>query len=143
MHTLANIGKKGEIPEYMVPAFCCSQGLVGTGLPKEFAVATVFPPVAGTISPGFVVPDASTTSLVLPGDGGLKGVGPDDDVPARSHGLGGGLLPATRITDYKLPMTWKEKTASKSKVTDSPNLYKRELEIESSIENNLTPLEEN
>jgi hypothetical protein len=40
-------------------------------------------------------------------------------------------------------MTWKEKTASKSRVTDSPNLYKRELEIESSIENNLIPLEEN
>lgn len=104
MHTLTNIGNKGEIPEYMVPASCCSQGLEGTGLPREFAVATVFPPAAGTISPGLAVPDASTTSLVLPGDGGLKGVGPDDDgVPARSHGLGGRVLPVTKIKDYKLP----------------------------------------
>lgn len=43
-----------------------------------------------TISPGFAVPEASTTSLVLPADGGLKGAGPDDP-PARSQGFGGGL----------------------------------------------------
>lgn len=46
-----------------------------------------------TISPGFAVPEASTTSLVLPADGGLKGAGPDDEAPARSQGFGGGLLP--------------------------------------------------
>ena len=48
---------------------------------------------AETTSPGFAVPEASTISLVLPPDGGLKGAG-RDEVPARSHGLGGGLLPA-------------------------------------------------
>ena len=46
-----------------------------------------------TTSPGFAVPEASTTSLVLPEDGGLKGTGPDDD-PARSQGFGGGEFPA-------------------------------------------------
>lgn len=30
---------------------------------------------------------------MLPGVAGLKGAGPDDDDPARSHGLGGGPLP--------------------------------------------------
>ena len=45
------------------------------------------------ISPGFAVPEASTTSLVLPADEGLKGTGPDE-VPARSQGFGGGLLAA-------------------------------------------------
>lgn len=32
--------------------------------------------VVGTISPGFAVPEASTTSLVLPEDGGLNSVLP-------------------------------------------------------------------
>lgn len=49
----------------------------------------------GTISPGFAVPEASTTSLVLPGYEGLKGAGPDDD-PTPSHGFGGGILPELR-----------------------------------------------
>lgn len=46
-----------------------------------------------TISPGLAVPDASTTSLVLPGAEGLKGEGPDELLPC-SHGLGGDKLPA-------------------------------------------------
>nr|GMD28073.1 uncharacterized protein LOC109147742 [Ipomoea batatas] len=50
---------------------------------------------AGTSSPGVDVPDASTTSLVLPTEGGLKGVGPDEE-RARSQGFGGGLLPAIK-----------------------------------------------
>lgn len=51
-----------------------------------------FPSTLETISPGFAVPDASTTSLVLPDDGGLKGAGPDE-LPVRSQGLGGGETP--------------------------------------------------
>lgn len=47
----------------------------------------------GTISPGLAVPEASTTSLVLPADAGLNGAGPDDVDPARSHGFGGGPPP--------------------------------------------------
>lgn len=46
-----------------------------------------------TISPGLAVPEASTTSLVLPADGGLKGA-PPEAPPARSHGFGGGPLAA-------------------------------------------------
>lgn len=78
----------------MLPYVCSSHGLVGTGLPREFPATVVFLLTAGTISPGFAVPDASTTSLVLPGDEGLKGVGPEDEVPARSQGFAGALLPA-------------------------------------------------
>lgn len=78
----------------MLPYVCCSQGLAGTGLPGAFLLAAVFLSVVETISPGFAVPEASTTSLVLPGEGGLKGVGPDED-PACSQGFGGGLLTAT------------------------------------------------
>lgn len=51
-------------------------------------LAVTFLSAVGTISPGFAVPDASTTSLVLPEDGGLNGAGPDV-VPASSHGFGG------------------------------------------------------
>lgn len=58
-----------------------------------FILVAVFLSAAGKISPGFDVPDASTTSLVLPAEGGLKGVGPDEE-PTRSQGFGGGLLPA-------------------------------------------------
>lgn len=43
-----------------------------------------------TISPGLAVPEASTTSLVLPADGGLKGAGPEE-APLLSHGFGGGV----------------------------------------------------
>lgn len=56
-------------------------------------LTAVFLLAVETISPGLAVPDASTTSLVLPEEGGLKGVGPEED-PARSQGFGGGLLPA-------------------------------------------------
>lgn len=48
-----------------------------------------------TISPGFAVPEALTTSLVLPDDGGLKGAGPEE-VPTRSQGFAGGVLPGGR-----------------------------------------------
>ena len=57
--------------------------------------ATLFP-AAETTSPCFAVPEASTTSLVLPPEGGLKGTGPDE-APARSHGFGGGLPAADHI----------------------------------------------
>jgi hypothetical protein len=70
---------------------------------------TLFP-VAETISPCFAVPEASTTSLVVPPDGGLKGAGPDE-APARSHGFGGGLLPDNHIHrqhSAKLTMTNKD-----------------------------------
>lgn len=49
-------------------------------------------PVLETTSPSFAVPEASTMSLVLPRDGGLNGAGPDAE-PARSQGLGGGVVP--------------------------------------------------
>lgn len=49
-----------------------------------------------TFSPGFAVPEDSTTLLVLPVDGGLNGAGPEED-PARSQGFGGELLAAVRI----------------------------------------------
>lgn len=51
-------------------------------------------PIFDTISPGFAVPDASTTSLVPPTDDGLKGVGPEVEDGARSQGFGGAVLPA-------------------------------------------------
>lgn len=57
-----------------------------------FLLTVVFLSAAETTSPGLAVPDASTTSLVLPADGALKGAGPEED-PALSHGFGGGLLP--------------------------------------------------
>lgn len=37
-------------------------------------------------------------SLVVPPDGGLKGAGPDE-VPTRSHGFGGGLVPENHNHD--------------------------------------------
>lgn len=55
-----------------------------------FTLADMFLSVAAMVSPGLAVPEASTTSLVLPPDGGLKGDGPDvPSAPARSHGFGG------------------------------------------------------
>uniref|UniRef100_A0A6N2MBR4 Uncharacterized protein n=1 Tax=Salix viminalis TaxID=40686 RepID=A0A6N2MBR4_SALVM len=119
----------------MFPASCCSQGLEGTGLPREFAVATVFPPAAGTISPGLAVPDASTTSLVLPGDGGLKGVGPDDDgVPARSHACDSYGDEMEKILD-KL----KEREKGKKKEPDPRVKKKHELGL--ALKNPLLPPE--
>jgi len=56
-------------------------------------LTAVFLLAVETISPGLAVPDASTTSLVLPAEGGLKGAGPEEE-PACSQGFGGGLLPA-------------------------------------------------
>lgn len=53
-----------------------------------------------TISPGFAVPEASTTSLVLPPDEGLNGAGLDEP-PARSQGFGGGLLAAKKYYSFK------------------------------------------
>lgn len=69
---------------------------MGTGLARVFLLTAALLSAAVTISPGFAVPEASTTSLVLPPDGGLKGAGPDEE-PARSQGFGGGLLAATQI----------------------------------------------
>jgi hypothetical protein len=55
-----------------------------------FTLAETFLSVAVTFSPGLAVPEASTTSLVLPPDGGLKGAGPDvPSAPERSQGFGG------------------------------------------------------
>jgi hypothetical protein len=55
-----------------------------------FTLARAFLSVVVTFSPGLAVPEASTTSLVLPPDGGLKGAGPDAPSPSeRSHGFGG------------------------------------------------------
>lgn len=69
---------------------------MGTGLARAVLLTVAALSAVLTISPGFAVPEASTTSLVLPPDGGLKGAGPDEE-PARSQGFGGGLLPATQI----------------------------------------------
>lgn len=69
---------------------------MGTGLPREFLLTAAVLSEPETISPGFAVPEASTTSLVLPADGGLNGTGPDEE-PACSQGFGGGLFPATKI----------------------------------------------
>jgi hypothetical protein len=66
-------------------------------MPLVTLEVTLFP-VVETTSPGLAVPEASTTSLVLPPDGGLKGAGPDD-VAAVSHGLGRRLLPANHVQD--------------------------------------------
>jgi hypothetical protein len=64
-------------------------------MPLVTLEVTLFP-VVETTSPGLAIPEASTTSLVLPPDGGLKGAGPDD-VAALSHGFGRGLLPGNHI----------------------------------------------
>ncbi|KAF7805328.1 Peroxisomal membrane protein 13 [Senna tora] len=61
-----------------------------TRLPREFLLTVAFLSELETISPSFAVLEASTTSLVLPGDGGLKGAGPDEE-PTCSHVFGGGL----------------------------------------------------
>lgn len=74
---------------------CCSQGREGTGRATAFLLTAVFLSAAVTISPGLAVPDASTTSLVLPGEEGLKGAGPEDD-PALSQGFGGEPPPAIK-----------------------------------------------
>jgi len=58
-----------------------------------FTLEAALFPVVETISPCFAVPEASTTSLVVPPEGGLKGAGLDE-APTRSHGFGGGLPPA-------------------------------------------------
>lgn len=70
---------------------------MGRGLATAFLLTVALLSELETISPGFAVPEDSTTSLVLPADGGLKGVGPEAE-PARSQGFGGGLLPATSET---------------------------------------------
>lgn len=76
---------------------------MGTGLARAFLLTVAFLSEVVTISPGFAVPEASTTSLVLPPDGGLKGAGPDEE-PACSQGFGGGLFAATQIyLHYKKP----------------------------------------
>ena len=72
---------------------------MGTGRPREFLFAAAVLSAAETISPGLAVPEASTTSLVLPPDGGLKGVGPDE-VPVVSQGFRGGPL-ATMKQSHK------------------------------------------
>jgi len=69
---------------------------VGTGLPRVFLLTAALLSELETISPGFAVPEASTTSLVLPADGGLKGAGPEEE-PACSQGFGGGLFAVTQI----------------------------------------------
>lgn len=76
--------------------FCCSQGRAGNVLLSvtAFAVTPLF--TVETILPGFAVPEASTTLLVLPFDGGLNGVGPEEG-GVRSQGLKGGTL--AEITD--------------------------------------------
>jgi hypothetical protein len=79
---------------------------VGTGLLRAFRLIVALLSEVETISPGFAVPDASTTSLVLPADGGLKGAGPDE-VPARSQGFGGGLLAAKRKNLIQFPIVLK------------------------------------
>lgn len=66
---------------------------MGTGLLRAFLFTAVVRSAVVTISPGFAVPEASTTSLVFPADDGLKGAGPEV-VPLRSQGLGGGLAAA-------------------------------------------------
>lgn len=69
---------------------------MGTALP----IVPLLTAAVWTISPGFAVPEASTTSLVLPGEGGLNGEGPDEVVvPALSQGFRGLLLsPATEAS---------------------------------------------
>jgi hypothetical protein len=79
---------------------------VGTGLLRAFRLIVALLLEVETISPGFAVPDASTTSLVLPGDGGLKGAGPDE-APARSQGFGGGLLAAEHKNMIQFPIVLK------------------------------------
>lgn len=84
---------------------------MGTGLASVFLLTTVFLSEVETISPGFAVPEASTTSLVVPADGGLNGAGPDDVPPARSQGFGGGLLAAINdnVFQFQTPKKKKKK----------------------------------
>lgn len=58
---------------------------------------------AETISPGFAVPEDSTTSLVVPADGGLKGAGPDE-AATFSHGLGGAATQNYKIVGMEIPL---------------------------------------
>ena len=86
-----------QLPPKEFPYPCCCHGLGGTGLEMLlFTLEAALFPVVETISPCFAVPEASTTSLVVPPEGGLKGAGPDE-APARSHGFGGGLPPTNHI----------------------------------------------
>jgi len=76
---------------------------VGRGLPRAFLLTVAVLLEAETISPGFAVPEDSTTSLVAPADGGLKGAGPDEDA-AFSHGLGGAATKNYKIVGIGNPM---------------------------------------
>lgn len=73
---------------------------MGRGLPIAFLLIVTLLSVVETISPGFAVPEASTTSLVLPFDEGIKGAAAPDEVAVLSHGFGGGPLAATQF--YKI-----------------------------------------
>ena len=72
-----------------------------------FTLEAALFPVVETISPCFAVPEASTTSLVVPPEGGLKGAGLDE-APTRSHGFGGGLPPAH--INGQIPLSLKAQT---------------------------------
>lgn len=91
-----------------------------------FILVAVFLSAAGTSSPGVDVPDASTTSLVLPTEGGLKGVGPDEE-PARSQGFGGGLLPAIKKSNkfQVTPIEWRDSAVCKGIIANQLNITKQ------------------
>lgn len=80
-------------------------------------LTAVFLLAVETISPGLAVPDASTTSLVLPAEGGLNGAGPEEDA-ARSQGFGGGLLPAME-NKCRVNNAQKEVTSGKNELVES------------------------
>jgi hypothetical protein len=83
-----------------------------------FTLGAAFPSITVTFSLGLAVPEASTTSLVLPPDGGLKGAGPEvPSVPDRSQGFGGGPAKCTNklINQNPLPLTeiiWLEESTN-------------------------------
>lgn len=96
---------------------------MGTGLAIELVLTGTVLSVVETISPGLAVPEASTTSLVLPGDGGLNGPGPDE-APALSHGLGGGPLAAETGNEcHELQQTNKKDGWSGSILQSGPTLH--------------------
>lgn len=75
---------------------------MGRGLPRAFLLTVAELLEAETISPGFAVPEDSTTSLVLPVDGGLKGAVPDEDATF-SHGLSGAATQNYKIVGIEIP----------------------------------------
>nr|GEY91748.1 hypothetical protein [Tanacetum cinerariifolium] len=113
-HAECHLDRKTE-SEYVAVSSCCTQVLwmrtqltdhgffydkVPIYYDSKSAIVISCKPVQHTcikhidvrnVSAGLAVPEASTTSLILPADADLKGAGPDDD-PTNSHSFRGGPI---------------------------------------------------